>query len=78
MIDRAHDASVARQCQILSLAHSTAYYQAQEANEAELVLMRRIGALHLEYAFCLQPGVARHTAARTAVKYTALMTLVPR
>ena len=51
MIDRHHDLPVSRQCQILSLARSTAYYQRQETSEADLALMRRIDELHLEYPF---------------------------
>jgi putative transposase len=42
---------VNRQCQILSLTRSTAYYRPQEASEADLVLMRRIDELHLEHPF---------------------------
>ncbi len=51
MIDRTHDLPVARQCQVLSLARSTAYYRPREASEADLALMRRIDALHLEHPF---------------------------
>jgi putative transposase len=51
MIDRTHDLSVSRQCRILSLARSTAYYQQQETSAADLALMRRIDELHLEYPF---------------------------
>jgi hypothetical protein len=51
MMDRMHDLPVARQYPILSLASSTAYYRAQEFSEADLVLMRRIDALHLEHLF---------------------------
>lgn len=51
MIDHMHDLPVARQCQMLSLARSTAYYRAQEVSEADLVLMRRIDAVHLEHPF---------------------------
>lgn len=51
MIDRTHDLPVARQCQILSLARSSAYYRPQEASEADLALMRRIDELHLEHPF---------------------------
>ena len=51
MIDRTHDLPVARQCQILSLARSTAYYRPQETSDTELALMRRIDALHLEHPF---------------------------
>lgn len=51
MIDRSHDLPVTRQCQVLSLARSTAYYRLQESRQADLVLMRRIDALHLEHPF---------------------------
>jgi putative transposase len=36
MIDRTHDLPVSRQCQILSLARSTAYYRPQAVSEADL------------------------------------------
>lgn len=49
MIDRTHALPVTQQCQILSLARSTAYYRPQEASEAELALMRRMDELHLEH-----------------------------
>ena len=51
MIDRTHDLPIARQCQILSLARSTASYRPQETSEADLALMRRIDELHLDYPF---------------------------
>ena len=51
MIDRSHDLPVAKQCQILSLARSTAYYRPQEASEADLAMMRRMDAIHLEHPF---------------------------
>jgi putative transposase len=51
MIDRTHDLPVARQCQILSLARSSAYYRPQQASEADLALMRLIDELHLEHPF---------------------------
>jgi putative transposase len=51
MIDRTQDLPVARQCQILSLARSSAYYRPQEASEADLTLMRRIDELHLAHPF---------------------------
>lgn len=51
MINRTHALSVLRQCQILGLSRSTAYYQPTPVSAAELVLMRRIDALHLEYPF---------------------------
>ncbi|NEX64571.1 IS3 family transposase [Noviherbaspirillum galbum] len=51
MIDRTHDLPVSRQCQILSLARSTAYYRPQATSEADLTVMRRIDELHLEHPF---------------------------
>jgi len=51
MIDRTHNLPVTRQCKVLSLARSTAYYQPQEASQADLVLMRRVDELHMEHPF---------------------------
>ena len=51
MIDRTHDLSIVRQCQILALSRSTAYYQPQPVSDADLALMRRIDALYLDYPF---------------------------
>ena len=51
MIDRTHELPISRQCQILSLARSTAYYRPQDTSEADLTLMRCIDELHLEYPF---------------------------
>lgn len=51
MIDRTHDLPVIRQCQILQLARSTAYYTLAPVAPADLALMRRIDELHLDYPF---------------------------
>jgi len=51
MIDRTHPLPVRRQCQLLKLARSTAYYQPTPVSAAELALMRRIDELHLQYPF---------------------------
>jgi putative transposase len=51
MIDRTHDLPVVRQCRILELARSTAYYVPQPTSPEDLALMRRIDELHLEYPF---------------------------
>ena len=42
MIDRSHDLPVTRQCQILNLARSTAYYEPVPISPEDLELMRRI------------------------------------
>ena len=51
MIDRTHPLPVMRQCQLLKLARSTAYYQPTPVSETTLALMRRIDELHLHYPF---------------------------
>jgi len=51
MIDRTHPLPVRRQCQLLKLARSTAYYQHTPVSETALALMRRIDELHLAHPF---------------------------
>lgn len=51
MIDRAHPLPVMRQCHLLKLARSTAYYQPTPVSAATLAMMQRIDALHLCYPF---------------------------
>jgi putative transposase len=51
MIDRTHPLPVMRQCQLLGVARSTAYYQPTPVSEPVLGLMRRIDELHLQYPF---------------------------
>ena len=51
MIDRTHALSVTRQCQILELPRSTAYYRPLPESPENLALMRRIDELHLEFPF---------------------------
>lgn len=51
MIDRTHELPVTRQCQILELARSTAYYEPVPISPEDLALMRRIDELHLEHPF---------------------------
>jgi putative transposase len=51
MIDRTHPLPVVRQCQLLALSRSTAYYQPTPVSAVELALMRRIDELHLTYPF---------------------------
>ena len=51
MIDRTHPLPVARQCQLLKLARSTAYYQPKPVSDTALTLMGRIDELHLQYPF---------------------------
>ena len=51
MIDRTHDLPLARQAALLRLSRSSLYYEAEPVPETELVIMRRIDALHLDYPF---------------------------
>ena len=51
MIDREHKLPIIRQCEILRLARSTAYYTPEPTSPADLGLMRRIDELHLEHPF---------------------------
>jgi putative transposase len=51
MIDRKHDLPIVRQCEILRLSRSTAYYAPEPTSPSDLALMRRIDELHLEHPF---------------------------
>jgi len=51
MINRHDKLPVTRQCQILGLPRSTAYYQPQPIPPEELAQMRRIDGLHLEMPY---------------------------
>ncbi|MCP3462001.1 MULTISPECIES: IS3 family transposase [unclassified Bradyrhizobium] len=51
MIDRDHDLSVVRQAKVLNLARSTVYYEPRPVSAEDLVLMRRLDELHLDYPF---------------------------
>ena len=42
---------IIRQCELLGLSRSAAYYRARGVSEADLWLMRRIDQLHLEHPF---------------------------
>lgn len=51
MIDTKHELTVVRQCQLLELSRSTAYYRPAPESPENLALMRRIDELHLEFPF---------------------------
>lgn len=51
MIDRSHDLSVAGQARELGISRGSVYYLPRPVSAADLVLMRRIDELHLEYPF---------------------------
>jgi hypothetical protein len=48
MIDQGSELSVSRQCEILELNRTGVYYTPRPVSEEDLILMRRIGELHLK------------------------------
>src|SRR5277367_6136307 len=51
MIDRSHPLPLTRQAQVLKLSRSSLYYRPRPVSAADLAIMRRIDALHLEHPF---------------------------
>jgi putative transposase len=51
MIDRDHGLSLGRQAKALGISRGSVYYLPRPASDADLALMRRIDALHLEHPF---------------------------
>ena len=51
MIDREHRLSVSRQAKLLGISRGSVYDQRRPSSPADLALMRRMDALHLEYPF---------------------------
>jgi putative transposase len=51
MIDRTHELPLVRQADLLRLSRSSLYYAPRPVPAAELGIMRRIDALHLDYPF---------------------------
>lgn len=50
-IDSTQPLAVARQCKVLSISRSSAYYKPQGPKDEELGLMRQLDELHLRYPF---------------------------
>ena len=51
MIDRTHELPIKRQAELLEVSRASVYYLPRPVSEADLELMRRIDALHLEHPF---------------------------
>ena len=51
MIDRNHELPIIRQAELLEVSRASVYYLPRPTSEADLALMRRIDALHLEHPF---------------------------
>ena len=46
-----HDLPKTRRCQLLQLSRSTAYYRPEPTREQDLLLMRLIDEIHLQWPF---------------------------
>ena len=51
MIDRTHELPITRQAELLEVSRASVYYLPRPVSDADLALMRRIDALHLEHPF---------------------------
>jgi putative transposase len=51
MIDPEHDLSIKQQAKALGISRGSVYYMPRPVSDADLILMRRIDELHLEYPF---------------------------
>ncbi len=51
MIDRTHELPIKRQAELLNISRGSVYYRPEPISAADLALMRRIDALHLEHPF---------------------------
>jgi HTH-like domain len=51
MIDRTHDLPLARQVAVLGISRGSLYHAPHAVSAADLAIMRRIDALHLDYSF---------------------------
>jgi putative transposase len=51
MIDPEHDLSIKQQAEALGISRGSVYYMPRPVSDADLILMRRIDELHLDYPF---------------------------
>jgi putative transposase len=51
MIDREHALPIKRQAEVLSISRGSVYYQSRPVSEHDLLLMRKMDGLHLDYPF---------------------------
>ena len=51
MIDREHDLTITRQAEVLNISRGSVYYLPRPVSECDLVIMRRLDRLHLEFPF---------------------------
>ena len=51
MIDREHDLPIQRQAELLSISRGSVYYRPRPVSEHDLLLLRKMDELHLNYPF---------------------------
>jgi putative transposase len=51
MIDRGHDLAITRQAEALNISRGSVYYLPRPVSAADLVIMRRLDELHLQFPF---------------------------
>jgi putative transposase len=51
MIDYEHKLPIKRQAKVLGISRGTAYYKPRPVSEKDLLLMRKLDELHLNYPF---------------------------
>jgi putative transposase len=51
MIDRKHDLSITKQAEVLKISRGSVYYLPRPVSSADLVIMRHLDRLHLEFPF---------------------------
>jgi putative transposase len=64
MIDREHTLSISKQADLLGMSRSSVYYLPRPTSQADLVLMRVIDELHLEFPFMGARQLSRQLAKR--------------
>ena len=67
MIDKAHELPVSAQCRLLGVARSTAYYRPASVPSEDLVLMRQIDEIYLQWPFYGTRRVRNELARRGVV-----------
>ena len=51
MINRDHKLPLTRQAELLNISRGAIYYKSRDVSAADLKIMRRLDALHLDYPF---------------------------
>ena len=75
-MDHAHRVSVSRQARLLGISRGSVYSQRRPPSTADLALMRRLDALHLDYPFAgsrLLVGLLRQDGQRVGRRHVATL-----